>query len=169
MEIHLHANRKGAALHQGIGDQPFVIEDRIVCDLRNLLSILDQLRIDHDRILPVCTDILDIVHPAVCLQFRRIKLMHQNLLININRFFRCSLKDLLALVEQDRTVTVFCDASKVVADKQDRLAFFFEILKFAVTFCLEKNVSDRQCLIHDQDLWIDIDGNGKCQPHKHTA
>ena len=95
--------------------------------------------------------------------------MHQNLLININRFFRRSLKDLLALFEQDRTVTVFCDASKVVAYKQDRLAFFFEILKFAVTFCLEKNVSDRQCLIHDQDLRIDIDGNGKCQPHKHTA
>ena len=78
--------------------------------------------------------------------------MHQHLLVNVNRFLWRAFKNLLTLIKQYGTVAVFCDTAQIVADKQNRLAFFFEILKLAVTFRLKKDIADRQCLIDDQDL-----------------
>ena len=95
--------------------------------------------------------------------------MHQHLLVNVNRFLWRTFKNLLTLIKQYGTVAVFCDTAQIVADKQNRLALFFEILKLALTFRLKKDIADRQCLIDDQDLRINVDGNRKCQAHKHTA
>ena len=38
-----------------------------------------------------------------------------------------------------------------------------------IAFCLEKYITNRQCLIYNQDLRIDIDGNCKGKTYKHTA
>ena len=56
-----------------------------------------------------------------------------------------------------------------MADEQDRLAHLLEFLKLVEAFHLEKDVSDRKCLIDDQNLRIDVDRNRKCQADKHTG
>ena len=56
-----------------------------------------------------------------------------------------------------------------MADKDDRLALRLEILELFITFCLEKHVSDRQRLIDNEDLRINVDRHRKRQTHKHTA
>ena len=52
---------------------------------------------------------------------------------------------------------------------QDRGALLADLLHAAVALGLEKYVAYGQCLIHDQDLRLHIDGQGKCQTDEHTA
>ena len=73
------------------------------------------------------------------------------------------------MIQQDHTVTVFADTSKVMAYKQDCFSLLLEFLKFPVTFCLKKDISDGKRLVHDQDFRIDVDCHRKGQTHKHTA
>ena len=56
-----------------------------------------------------------------------------------------------------------------MGNKQDRFSLSLEVLKLAVALGLEEHVSHRQCLVHDQDLRIDIDGNCEGKPDKHAA
>ena len=73
------------------------------------------------------------------------------------------------MIEQQYPVAVFTDAVQIVADKQNCLALLLEFFELPITLCLEKDVPDRQCLIDNQNLRIDIDRHSKSQPHKHTA
>ena len=95
--------------------------------------------------------------------------MHQKLLIHIDHVLRCSLCQLHALVQQNHTVTVFCNAGQIMADEQNGLTKLFELFKFMITLCLEEHVSHRQSLIYNKDLRVNVDGHGKSQPHKHAA
>ena len=73
------------------------------------------------------------------------------------------------MIEQQYPVAVFTDAVQIVTDKQNRLPLLLEFFELPITLCLEENISDRQCLIDNQNLRIDIDRHSKSQPHKHTA
>ena len=56
-----------------------------------------------------------------------------------------------------------------MADKNDGLSHLLELLKLVIALCLKENISYRQRFIHNQYLRIDIDGQRKSQPYKHTA
>ena len=56
-----------------------------------------------------------------------------------------------------------------MADKQDGLPLLLKFFKFAVAFGLEEHVAYRQRLVHNQDLWVDINSHGKSKAHKHAA
>ncbi len=47
--------------------------------------------------------------------------------------------------------------------------FFADLLHAAVALGLEKDIPDRERLINDQDLRLDVDRKRKCQTHEHTA
>ena len=51
----------------------------------------------------------------------------------------------------------------------DRRAVFANLLHAAVALGLEKDIPDRERLINDQDLRLDVDRKRKCQTHEHTA
>ena len=56
-----------------------------------------------------------------------------------------------------------------MAYKQDGLPHFLKFFKFMITFCLKKHIPHRQSLIYNQDFRLNIDGNSKSKPYKHTA
>ena len=95
--------------------------------------------------------------------------MDQNLFIQIHHLLRRALIHFHSLIQQDYSVTISGNTSQIVADEQDGSSLLLEFVKFPVAFCLKKYVSHRQCLIHDQNFRINVDGHCKCQTHKHTA
>ena len=52
---------------------------------------------------------------------------------------------------------------------QQCFSHFTKLFKFTKAFCLEENVSDGKCLIDNEDLRLNINGNGKSQTDEHTA
>ena len=95
--------------------------------------------------------------------------MDQQLFVHVHHLLRRTFVQKIPLVQEDHPVAVLRDAAQVMAHDQDRLALGFEFFKLVKTLCLEKNISYGKRLIHDQDLRIDIDGNGEGQTHEHSA
>ena len=156
MESHPHVNGKGGSLHDGIGPySPLVCQIHFQY-LRLVGSIFQQF-----GILPRFRTLLRIVSLLI--------LSHQHLFIGVYHLLGGTLPQKFALVQQVHPVAVLADAAEIMADKHNGLAFFLELLKLPVTFCLEKHVSHGQSLVHNQDLRVDIDGHRKSQPYKHTA
>ena len=96
-------------------------------------------------------------------------LSDQYLFIGVDHLFRRPLAQLRSLVEQHDSVTVFADAAQIMADKDNGLAHLLKFLELMIAFRLEKDVSHRQSLIHDQNLRIDIDRHRKSKAHEHTT
>ena len=56
-----------------------------------------------------------------------------------------------------------------MADKQHRATFACHIAHFAQALFLELGIAHRQNLIHDQNLGVEVGGNGESQAHVHPA
>ena len=95
--------------------------------------------------------------------------MYQETFVEINDIFRFSLIDHSTLIQQNHFIGIFADTAQVMAYHQQCFSHFPELFEFAEAFCLEENISDRKCLIDNQDLRFNVNGNGKSQTDKHTA
>ena len=61
------------------------------------------------------------------------------------------------------------DRGHVVADEQDRPALLADVVHLAQALVLERRVADRQHLVDEQDLRLEVGGDGEGQPHVHAA
>ena len=95
--------------------------------------------------------------------------MNQKLLVHIHHGLGCAFIQHDTLIQQNHPVTVFGHASQIMAYEQDCLSLLFKFFKFVIAFCLKKDVSHGQRLIHDQDFRVNVNGNRKGKPDKHTA
>ena len=82
---------------------------------------------------------------------------------------RLALGNEFALIQQDHLIAVFDDASHIVGHHQDGGAVLPDLLHTPVALGLEKHVAHRQGLVHNKDLRLHIDGQGKGQTDEHTA
>ena len=74
-----------------------------------------------------------------------------------------------AVLQPDRRIAQVPDRRHVVGDQQDSLAVLPHPAKLANATLLEIDVPDRQRLVHQQNLRVEIDGDGKGQAHVHAA
>src|SRR5262245_44395942 len=58
---------------------------------------------------------------------------------------------------------------QIMRNEQDRNTLLFEMLNSAYTPLLEKNVADRERLVHDENVGIHVDRHRKGQPHEHPT
>ena len=63
-----------------------------------------------------------------------------------------------ALIKKDHLVTVLDDTAHIMGYHQDCGSLFAYLLHPAVAFGLEKNIAHGQCLIHNQDFRVHVDG-----------
>ena len=90
--------------------------------------------------------------------------------IDGNGLLHISVKDDLALVQHDTAAAELADGGHIVADIQHRAAVLIgDIAHLAKAFLLELHIADRQHLVHDHDLAVEVGGHGKGQLDKHTA
>ena len=82
---------------------------------------------------------------------------------------RRAVVDDAAAVEQQRARAQLAHAGQVVADEEHRAAFVPEILHAAQAAVAEMQVADRQHLVDDQDLRLEVRRHRKRQPHEHAA
>src|SRR5262245_31824537 len=69
----------------------------------------------------------------------------------------------------DRPIRQTPNRFQIVRYEDDRHALPFHLLDPADAPLLEKDVADRQRLIHYQDIRIKMNGHGECETHKHSA
>ena len=53
--------------------------------------------------------------------------------------------------------------------KKNSLSLLFELLKLVITLGLEEYIANRQSLIDNENLWVNVYGNCKGKTHEHTA
>src|SRR6266478_4372778 len=82
---------------------------------------------------------------------------------------RLSLQMDLPMIHPDRPVGQASDRFHVVRDENDRHTLPLELLNPPDATLLEEDVADRESLIHDQDVRVHMNGDGKCQADKHAA
>ncbi len=56
-----------------------------------------------------------------------------------------------------------------MADKQDGFPLLLEFIKLMIALGLEKHVADRQCLIDDQNLRLNVNRDRESQADEHAA
>ena len=74
---------------------------------------------------------------------------------------------MLALVEQHRAVAEALHRTHVVGHEQDRAALALESLELVEALLLEAGVPDRQHLVDQQDLRVDLDRHREGEAHVH--
>ena len=79
---------------------------------------------------------------------------------------RCA--TMLAALEQHRAVAEALDGRHVVGDEDDRLARGLERLELLEALLLERGVADREHLVDEQDVGVDLDRNREAEPHAHA-
>ena len=72
-------------------------------------------------------------------------------------------------LQQQRAVAEAVDGAHVVGDEQDRAAVLAHAVELAIALVLEGGVSDRQHLVDQQHLGVDLDHDGERQPHVHAG
>ena len=77
-------------------------------------------------------------------------------------------RDHPALVEQHRAVAEALDRAHVVGHEQDRAALALEPLELVEALLLEARVADREHLVDQQDLGVDLDRDREREPHRHA-
>src|SRR5262249_22016919 len=73
------------------------------------------------------------------------------------------------LLEQHHLIAQRADRAHVVADEKDGPSSPRGMFDFAETLFLKFRVADREDLIDDQNLRIEVSGASKRQPHVHAA
>ena len=68
-----------------------------------------------------------------------------------------------------RAIAQLADAGQIVADEQHRAALVAHVAHPAETPVAEMQVADRQHLVDDQDLRLEMRGDRERQPHVHAA
>ena len=76
-------------------------------------------------------------------------------------------RDHVAPLEQHRAVAEALDRAHVVGHEQDRPARPLEPLELVEALLLEVGVADRQHLVDQQDLRVDLDRDREREPHEH--
>ena len=74
-----------------------------------------------------------------------------------------------ALLEDEAAIAEALDAAHVVRDEQDRAALRLHPVELVEALVLEGGVADRQHLVHEHDVRVDLDRDGKRQPHLHPG
>jgi hypothetical protein len=74
----------------------------------------------------------------------------------------------LAGTEQDCPVAEVCDGFHVVADEQDGAAPFAQLPEAPEAALLEEHVADRQGLVHDVHVRVEVREEREGEPHEHS-
>ena len=74
-----------------------------------------------------------------------------------------------ALPQQDRPVAQPLDGLRVVRDEEDRPAAALELGDLAEALALELLVADREHLVEQQDVGLDVRGDGEAEAHVHPG
>ena len=74
-----------------------------------------------------------------------------------------------ALVQPERLVAEALDQAQRVGDEQDRLAAAPELRELVEALVGEALVADREHLVDEQHVGIDVDRHGEPQPHVHAG
>ena len=69
--------------------------------------------------------------------------------------------------EQDRAVAEPLDRRRVVRDEHDRAAGLLELEDLAEALALERLVADREHLVEQQHLGLDVRGDREAETHVH--
>src|SRR6478736_757096 len=73
------------------------------------------------------------------------------------------------LIQEDYSVAQPCDGRHVMAHKEDRASLLCDALHFSQAFLLKRDVSYRQYLINNEDVWFQMSCYRKCQSQIHPA
>ena len=77
-------------------------------------------------------------------------------------------RDELAALDQHRAVAEALDGRHVVGHEDDRLARGLELLELLEALVLERGVADREHLVDEQDVGVDLDRDREAEPHAHA-
>ena len=72
-------------------------------------------------------------------------------------------------IHPERVVAESLDQAERVCDEENRLAAALELGKFVQTLVREAFVADREHFVDEQHVGIDMDGDGKPEPHVHAG
>ena len=72
------------------------------------------------------------------------------------------------MLEQHRAVAEALDRVEVVADEDDRLSLLAEALERREALLLELLVADREHLVEQEDVEVDLDRDRVGEPHLHA-
>ena len=86
----------------------------------------------------------------------------------LNEHIRFPIADHPAGFEEKGSRTKLPDGRKVMTDKQHGATAARHVVHLANALFLKSGVTDGEDLVHDQDVWSQIGGDGKRQPHAHT-
>ena len=84
-----------------------------------------------------------------------------------DRLLRRPVERDLALTQQHRAVAEPLDGLCVVRDEDDRAAAVLELGDLAEALSLELLVADREDLVEQQDVGLDVRGDREAEPHVH--
>ena len=73
-----------------------------------------------------------------------------------------------AALEQHRSVAEPLDGAHVVRDEDDRLAGLLQALEPVEALLLEGGVADREHLVDQQDVGVDLNGDREREAHGHA-
>ncbi|MNF54579.1 hypothetical protein D3C84_360130 [compost metagenome] len=73
-----------------------------------------------------------------------------------------------AFVQPQRAVTERAYCRDVMGNEQNAHAGFFHVFDAIQALGLEPCIAHRERLIHDQNAWVGVHGNGKRQAHIHA-
>ena len=170
--------RAGAEL----GDQGCVL----VVDRQDDFGVIDRLfggQPDPDRVrlaragdgnwLHVGTEQLDVVDLHLAgTPTQTILELHRSALVGrvevgVGDVVRCAEHAQLAVIDPRRPLTQSHHIGHRVGDEDDRLATIAEVGDAITALGLEVGIADRQHLVDDEYVGIDVDGDRKAEPHEH--
>ena len=74
-----------------------------------------------------------------------------------------------AAIQQQAAAAEVLHGGQLVADKQHRAAAAGDLAHLAEAFLLELGVTNGQDFVDNQDLWIEVRCDCKCEPDVHPA
>ena len=89
--------------------------------------------------------------------------------IALDRSVRGAVEDELSLLEQDRPGAEAPHRGEVVADEDDGATLLRDVAHLAEALLLELRVADGEHLVDEQDLRLEVRGDGEREPHLHAA
>src|SRR5581483_10055408 len=87
----------------------------------------------------------------------------------LDRLFGAAVELKLALVKHGAPRAQVLNCGHVVRDEQNGPAAAADLAHLAQAFLLESEIADREDLIHNQNLGVEMRRHGECQPHIHAA
>src|SRR5690606_2385053 len=93
----------------------------------------------------------------------------KELVIGIGGKLRFAVHQHLTIAEDDNAIAEHLDGVEIVGNKNNRAAVGAKIANTAHTFLLKMTVAHRQRLVHQKNIGISVNGNGKRQAHHHPG